>query len=429
MASIEKRTTKKGISYTIIVSNGYDVTGKKIREKATYIPDVTMTPKQQETALKAFVFEFEQRVKQGKFLSGEKITFKEFGYKWLKEYAKNQLAVTTYDSYCSSLDKHIYPLLGHYRLAQIKPLHLQSIYNKWISEGLQPATVKRRHAIISVILKTAVQWQIIDTNPCEKVQLPKSNKDISDIKYFTPEQVNIFLQSLDESYPITYKSHTRIDDTGKQYSVKEYTEYRTLPKQLKLFYTLAIYTGMRRGELIALTWTDIDFNNNMINVNKSTTVGANGIVNKGTKNKTSIRNISIPLSIMNLLRDYKREQTALRLKLGNLWEGKNHIFIQWNGKQMYPDTATHTFRDLLIRHNSSDKVKNNPELRLPLIPLHGLRHTNATLLIASNKIDIKTIQKHLGHASTNTTLNIYAHPLEELEKGCSRAIEEVIKSS
>ena len=88
MASIEKRTTKKGISYTIIVSNGYDVTGKKIREKATYIPDVTMTPKQQETALKAFVFEFEQRVKQGKFLSGEKITFKEFGYKWLKEYAK-----------------------------------------------------------------------------------------------------------------------------------------------------------------------------------------------------------------------------------------------------------------------------------------------------------------------------------------------------
>lgn len=93
------------------------------------------------------------------------------------------------------------------------------------------------------------------------------------------------MQSLDESYPATYKSHTRIDDTGKQYSVKEYTEYRTLPKQLKLFYTLAIYTGMRRGELIALTWTDIDFNNNMINVNKSTTVGANGIVNKGTKTK------------------------------------------------------------------------------------------------------------------------------------------------
>lgn len=429
MASIEKRITKKGITYTITVSNGYDITGKKLREKTTYIPDISMTPKQQEKALQAFVFEFEQKVKQGKFLSGEKITFKEFALKWLKEYAKNQLAVTTYDSYCNSLNKHIYPLLGHYKLAQIKPLHLQSIYNKWTSEGLQPATVKRRHAIISVILKTAVRWQIINTNPCEKVQLPKPNKDISDIKYFTPEQVNIFLQSLDESYSTTYKSHTRIDDTGKQYSVKEYTEYRTLPKQLKLFYILAIYTGMRRGELVALTWDDIDFNNNMINVNKSTTVGANGIVNKGTKNKASIRNISIPLNITNILRDYKKEQTALRLRLGNLWEGKGHIFIQWNGKQMYPDTATHTFRELLIKHNSSDKVKNNPYLKLPLIPLHGLRHTNATLLISSNKIDIKTIQKHLGHASTNTTLNIYAHPLEDLEQGCANAIEEIIKSS
>ena len=199
MASIEKRITKKGISYTITVSNGYDVLGKKIREKTTYKPDVTLTPKQQEKALQTFVFEFEQRVKQGKYLSGEKITFKEFAIKWLEEYGKNQLAITTYDSYYTSLNKHIYPLIGHYKLSQIKPLHLQSIYNKWISEGLQPATVKKRHAIIRVILKTAIQWQILENNPCERVQLPKPNKDISDIKYFTPEQVNIFLQALNES--------------------------------------------------------------------------------------------------------------------------------------------------------------------------------------------------------------------------------------
>lgn len=404
MASIEKRTTKKGVSYTITVSNGYDITGKKIREKATYTPDATLTPKQQEKALQTFVFEFEQRVKQGKFLSGEKITFKDFAIKWLAEYGKHQLAVTTYDSYYTSLNKHIYPLIGHYRLSQIKPLHLQSIYNKWIAEGLQPATVKKRHAVIRVILKTAVQWQILDYNPCEKVQLPKANRDISDIKYFTPEQVNIFLQALNESYP-------------------------AISTQLKLFFILAIYTGMRRGELVALTWNDIDFTNNMINIDKSTTVGARGVINKGTKNKTSIRTVSIPPSIMELIKSYRIEQSELRLKLGDKWAGNNHIFIQWNGKQMYPDTATHAFRDLLIKHNSSDKVKNNPELRLPLIPLHGLRHTNATLLISSNKIDIKTIQSHLGHASSTTTLNIYAHPLAELEKGCADALENMIKYS
>lgn len=422
MASIKKR----GSSYFITVSNGYDVTGKQIRETATYTPDTSLTPKQQDKALQVFVFEFEQRVKQGKYLNGEKITFKDFAIKWIAEYAKNQLAVTTYDSYYTSLNKHIYPLIGHYKLSQIKPLHLQSIYNKWIEEGLQPATVKKRHAIIRVILKTAVQWQILNSNPCEKVQLPKANRDMSDIKYFTPEQVNIFLQALNESYPATYKAHARFHNSGKPYSVKEYTEARTLPTQLKLFFTLAIFTGMRRGELIALTWADIDFDNNMINVNKSTTVGTNGIVNKDPKNKTSVRRVSIPSSIMKLLREYKIEQLSLQLQLGNLWEGKNHIFIQWNGKQMYPDTATHAFRDLLIKHNASDKVKQNPDLRLPLIPLHGLRHTNATLLISSNKIDIKTIQSHLGHASSNTTLNIYAHPLAELEKSCADTLENII---
>lgn len=399
MASIEKRITKKGISYTITVSNGYDVSGKKIREKTTYKPDVTLTPKQQEKALQTFVFEFEQRVKQGRYLSGEKITFKEFAIKWLEEYGKNQLAITTYDSYYTSLNKHIYPLIGHYKLSQIKPLHLQSIYNKWISEGLQPATVKKRHAIIRVILKTAIQWQILENNPCERVQLPKPNKDISDIKYFTPEQVNIFLQALNES---------------------------CLTTQIKLFFILAVFTGMRRGELIALTWNDIDFTNNKIDINKSTTVGANGIISKGTKNKTSTRCVSIPLSITELIKKYKKEQTELRLQLGCKWQGNNHIFIQWDGKQMYPDTVTHAFRKLLIKHNSSDKVKQNSNLELPLIPLHGLRHTNATLLIASNKIDIKTIQNHLGHASSNTTLNIYAHPLAELEKSCANTLESFI---
>lgn len=422
MATIQKR----GNGYKITVSNGYDIAGKQIRETITYTPDSSLTPKQQQKALEVFVFEFEQRVKNGRYLSGEKIIFKEFASKWLEEYGKHQLAVTTYDCYSSALNNNIYPAIGHFKLSQIKPLHLQGIYNKWASEGLQPATVKKRHAVISVILKTAVQWQILDSNPCEKVLLPKSNREMSDIKYFTPGQVNIFLQALNESYTATYKGHTRIDDTGKPYTVKEYTEARTMPTQLKLFFILAVFTGMRRGELVALTWADIDFDNNMINVNKSTTASTSGIVNKGTKNKSSVRRVSVPNDVIELVKAYKREQLAYRLQLGNLWEGDNYIFIQWNGKQMYPDTPTHTFRDILIKHNTSEKVKNDKSLELPLISLHGLRHTNATLLIASNKIDIKTIQNHLGHASSTTTLNIYAHPLEELEKTCADTLDSII---
>ncbi|MCD7777984.1 MAG: site-specific integrase [Clostridiales bacterium] len=279
------------------------------------------------------------------------------------------------------------------------------------------------------MLKTAVKWLILDSNPCEKVTLPKPNREMSDIEYFTPEQANIFIQALGEPYTITHKAHTRIDDTGKPYTVKEYTETRTLSKQLQLFFILAMLTGMRRSELTALTWADIDFQKNMLNIDKAAVSVEGKIINKVTKTKTSKRRVSLPDSIIPLIKEYRLEQMQLRSQLGNLWEGDNYIFIQWNGKQMHPDTATHAFRNIITRHNNSEAVKNNKALELPLIPLHGLRHTNATFLIASNKINIKTVQNHLGHANATTTLNIYAHPLEELEKSCADTIEGYIKIS
>ena len=120
MASIKQI----GNSYKIIVSNGYDVNGKKIRETTTFTPDQTITPKQQQKALEKFVFEFEERVKNGKYLKGEKITFKEFTNRWLQEYANQQLELTTIADYTDLLEQMIIPAIGH--LSKIQPLHLQS---------------------------------------------------------------------------------------------------------------------------------------------------------------------------------------------------------------------------------------------------------------------------------------------------------------
>lgn len=421
-----------GNSYRITVSNGYDVNGKKIREITTYTPDENLTPKQQQKALERFVFEFEEKVKNGKVMKGEKITLKDFAETWLKEYATDQLEKTTYAYYSATLDQKILPALGHLKISKIKPLHLQSFYNNLLEDGVRkdgkeggysPSTIKKSHVILSSILSTAVQWQIIESNPCDRVTPPK-NKNITDnIKHFTLEQAETFLNALEMEYKTTYKAHDRIDDTGKKYHVEAYTEARGIPTQFKVLFNIALFGGLRRGEFLALTWDDVDFDNSSINISKSTGYTGKETYTKATKTKGSNRIIKLPLSVMNLIKKYKKEQQELKLSLGDQWQGDNYLFIQWNGKQMNIATPYHTFKDIIAKYNAT---VTKSSLELPNIPLHGLRHTSATLLISEN-VDIRTVSARLGHSQTSTTMNIYAHSLKELDEKAADALDNLFQ--
>lgn len=133
---------------------------------------------------------------------------------------------------------------------------------------------------------------------------------------------------LNREYTTTYKGHDRIDDTGKSYHVADYSETRTLPTQLKLFYHIALFCGLRRGELITLEWSDLDFNENSVNITKSTSSVNGEIITKTTKTNSSVRNFSVPASVMQLAKEYRKEQMEYRLSIGSKWEGDNYIFIQ-----------------------------------------------------------------------------------------------------
>lgn len=435
MATVEKR----GSSYRITVSNGYDVTGKQIREKTTFTPDSNLTEKQQKKALDDFVYEFEKKVKNGKYLSGEKTTFKEFTERWLKDYAPSNLEKTTQNTYEHNLNTKIIPALGHLKLSKIQPLHLQSFYNNLQESGVRmdkkeggysPATIKKCHIIISSILRTAVEWQVIESSPCDRVSPPKQNKEMDDIKYFTLEQAETFLKALDMEYTTKYKAHDRIDDTGVKYHVSEYTETRRIPLQFKVMYYIALFAGLRKGELIALTWNDIDFKTNTINISKSTATVKGQQITKSPKNKSSVREIVIPEFITDMLKKYKIEQMKLKVNLGDQWQGcegknwqeNNSIFIQWNGKQMNISTPYQTFKDIIHKYN--DTVEDN-SLKLPNIPLHGLRHTSATLLISDN-IDVRTVSARLGHAQASTTMNIYAHSLKKSDEKAASSLNNLL---
>ena len=250
MASIRKR----GKSYQITVSNGRDIHDKQILKTATWTPNPNKTEKQNQKALERFAMDFEDRVKNGKYLNGEKLTFREFTDQWFNEYAIMQLEPTTTEVYRFLLDAHVIPEIGHLKLAKVQPAHLNKLYSLLLKErkddkpgGYSPTTVKRVHAVISSIMTIATQWNIITENPCKRIKPPKQAKQ--EIAFFTPEQAAIFLAELDRA-----------------------TKEGELLLQHNIFFQLALFCGLRRGETVALKWQDIDFDAGTVSINKSTAI-------------------------------------------------------------------------------------------------------------------------------------------------------------
>jgi len=173
--------TKRGNTYRIRVSNGEDLNGKQIVESATFRPDPDKTDKQNQKALEQFIVDFERRVKSGKFLDGEKITLQDFWIRWYQEYAMIQLQPTNCEEYSFLYQVHIAPILGNMRLATIQPVAINRLYTSMLQErkdgkegGYAPATIKRVHALLSSVFATAVQWNILTENPCNRIKPPKN---------------------------------------------------------------------------------------------------------------------------------------------------------------------------------------------------------------------------------------------------------------
>lgn len=147
------------------------------------------------------------------------------------------------------------------------------------------------------------------------------------IKFFTTEQAAAFLDYIEQPYTVKTKGHKRIDDTGKPYTVGDYERTKEVPEQLRVLFNLAIYAGLRKGELLALEWSDIDFDNDTISVTKAVTVVNGEQVTKCPKTKTSRRVVSIPHFLTQRLRALKAERIRYRLSLGDYWQGAEWVFI------------------------------------------------------------------------------------------------------
>ena len=433
MASIRKR----GSSYEITVSNGYDSSGKKITETETWKPEPGMSQKAIDKALNEFVVDFERDVKSGKNIKGARMTLYELSKLYLEDMKPPTLARTTYKDYKDRLDNRIIPAMGHIKIGNLRNNDVKN-YKKMLKaeyrnpktkKPLSDSSIKKDCVIISAMLSYAVSEGLLDMNMliyAGKVTGRKEAKKETLPKYFTMEQLIRLIDALERPIEIVHKEH-KTTVRGKQYGVKEYVQTFQVPNKWKLYFYIALFAGDRRGENVSLTWNDLNMETCEINIDKSTDYvdGTMGLKDTKTHN---IRENTLPPYVIEIAKSWKAEQIQQCFRKGETWLGykgsdydKNFIFTQANGSQMHICSPYTTFKRIIRIYNQyaveneKDKIPDN-------IPPHGLRHSAAAILI-SNNMDVRTVAVVLGHSNPSTTLNIYSYFFKGKGKEAAQIME------
>ncbi len=452
--------TRRGKSFRFRAYAGYDLAGRQIEKSMTWTPPKELSDKQAEKEARRQAALFEERIRTGQVANG-KIKFADFAQLWFHRYADQQLRPRTVARYRELMDR-INPALGHLPMERITPtcilefyqtlknsepinatyfctvdlkallkankltqtalsqktgVALSTIRNAWHGRPIakksaekiqsclnapfvncwQPAnpnkaissnTVQHYHRLVRKILADAVSWQYILYNPCDRIASPKADHP-------------------DPSY---------LDDKEAKQLVTLLTQQSGIYRRAVL---LLLLTGMRRGELLGLEWSDINWVCKTVQiVRTSQYLPKQGVFTDTTKNKSSHRVIYVSDSTIDLLRAQYLWQQRQRKQLGDAWVDSDRVITSEDGSPMHPDRLTRWFGKFIKRSN------------LPPIHLHSLRHTYASLCIA-NGVPITAVSAQLGHANVATTASIYAHAIKSAQIAAADKVgglfEDVLK--
>ena len=356
MASIMAR----GNTFRIAVSAGKDKNGNQIKRYLTYKPKAT-TPAAIRKEVEQAAVEFEKKVREGKYLDGEHMTFIQLVQRWKKNYAYKNLGQHTLEEYEDTLKRQIYPYIGEMKVSKITALHLQNIVNDMTNAGAAPATVHYAFHIVSGILQKAYKWGLVQENVARRCELPRYER--AEMQFWNAEQARTFLKALTLPYSFSCKGHNRtLGSTGAGYKVRRYDRKYTVSRAWREFFNLELHTGMRRGELCGLRWCDVDFENCTVSVNQVIGKVKNGYIIKEPKTKSSRRTIAVSKDVINSLKGWKKEQMETSIAVGDLWAGyrgadydQNFVFTSadYPGHPFYPDSVGAKFHKI-IRGNCSE---------------------------------------------------------------------------
>ncbi|WP_409297699.1 tyrosine-type recombinase/integrase [Peribacillus sp. SCS-26] len=360
---------KRGSLYSFTVDIGKDpATGKRKQKTKSGFK----TKKEAQQALNELVYE----VHKGINVIDKESTIKELSLEWF-ENTKRKWVNTTADTTKHAVERWIIPNLGFLKIQDITPQHGQR-FMAILIENLATSTVKRVFSLLNQIINYAVDMDIIAKNPLRKIPNPVERD--SDKTTWTFDQIKDFLRVAMIDRPFYHN-----------------------------VCCVAIFTGMRKGEIFGLRKQDIDFEKSVINIRQSIhETNSHGLEIGGPKTKTSKRTIHIDNNVVMTLKNQIRRNNELKLALGQHYEDNDLIFCRENGQPYRPSSINRPF-------NRLTKKAGVPQIRF-----HDLRHTHATLLLEIGT-NPKLIADRLGHSDVKTTLNTYSHVTTTMQE---KAMEE-----
>lgn len=417
MASIEKR----GSSFRIKVYVG-EINGKKQFKTMTYKPAATTEKKALKEA-QMVANRFEESVLKGETFDSKMTVEKYYREHWLKDFGY-KLTAHELENTKSTIERVWLPEIGALKINEVKAFHIQTIINRLEIEGLKPRTISKYVSQMRPVFSTAYKLEVIQNNPFDRVSVPKISK--TEVQAFSVKQAQIFLDIALNGLTVVHPAKT-----GK--NKKNYRErFETVGGSVQFYalFLMLILGGFRRGEVLAMTWKDIDFDRKTVTVNKavSTAKSQNGRYTKSPKTSAGYRTIDLPSQVFEYLRLWKQEQSDIARNLGSAWNGRalndfdnQELFIQADGSPMDLSTPNRKMHNLIVLYNSTV----SEDERLPVLHIHSLRHTSASQLVQAGA-DIATVAKRLGHSDLRVLLNVYTHGTEEeLDRKASDTLESV----
>jgi integrase len=304
-------------------------------------------------------------------------TVGEYLERWLDTSVRGSVRESTYGSYRRQARRYLVPAIGTVKLKQLSAMHVQGVYRSMLDRGLSSRTVQYTHAVLHRALKQAVRWGLVPRNVCEDVDRPRLRRE--------------------EMHPLDREQTRRLLEAARG-------------DRLEALYVLAVYTGMRPGELLGLKWADVDLDGNdgSLRINRALSDG------KLTepKRKRSRRRIDLSAGSIVALKSHRKRQLEQRMQKAGLWRDHGLVFPSSVGTPLSHRNVVRGFKQLLKRAALPQTVR-----------LYDLRHTCATLLLSSN-VHPKYVQELLGHASIAQTLDTYSHVLKGMDGGIGDVMDE-----
>jgi integrase len=326
---------------------------------------------------------------RGTYLEPAKETVAQFLDRWL-EHTEPNVAPRTLERYQEIARKNLAPLLGNALLMRLRPEQISSAYAKALKSGrrdgmggLSPRTVHHLHRILKQALSTAVRWNLIVSNPAEKVDPPKVERSK--------------IHALDAAETAVLIAHFR-------------------STRMFIPVLLAVLCGLRRGEIAALRWCSADLARGQLSVAQSTEQTKSGTRLKETKSGRA-RTVALPSLVVDELRKHRVHQGEELLKIGVRTNDETHIVAQEDGTPLQPNSLTHEFVRLLAKTKALSKIR-----------FHDLRHSHATHLLM-NGVHPKVAQERLGHSSVGITLDLYSHVLPGMQEDAAAKVDAAIRAA